>query len=108
MVQQLQIVPEMTTEWNPGKSKGREYIDKLRADNVVSKWDSKHNRPERTGKTWSEREVDKLDENAWKRAGMTREKTFRRLEKADAAYCAHSPILLRSRPWRAIFPEKAF
>ena len=79
--EQLQIVPEMTTEWNPGKSKGREYIDELRRKNVISRWDSKHNRPERTGETWSEREVDKLDENAWKRVDMTREKTLRRLEQ---------------------------
>ena len=71
----------MRTEWNPGKSKGRAFIDKLRADNVISKWDSKHNRPERTGKTWSEQEVDKVGESAWKRAGMTREKTLRRLEQ---------------------------
>eukprot|EP01046_Picozoa_sp_COSAG06_P001959 COSAG06_NODE_66_length_26393_cov_6.455161_2_plen_165_part_00 len=79
--EQLQIVPEMTTEWNPGKSKGRAYIDRLRADNVISKWDSKHNRPERTGETWSEQEVDKVGEKAWKRVGMTREKTLRRLEQ---------------------------
>ena len=28
--EQLQIVPEMQTKWNPGKSKGRAFIDKLR------------------------------------------------------------------------------
>ena len=44
-------------------------------------WDSKHNRFERTGNTWSEREVDKLGERAWKRVGMTRERTLRRLEQ---------------------------
>ena len=71
----------MRTEWNPGPSKGRAFIDKLRADNVISGWDSKHNRFERTGKTWSEQEVDKLGENAWKRVGMTRERTLRRLEQ---------------------------
>ena len=79
--EQLQIVPEMRTEWNPGPSKGRAFIDKLRADNVISGWDSKHNRFERTGKTWSEQEVDLLGERAWKRVGMTREKTLRRLEQ---------------------------
>ena len=47
------------------------FIDKLRAENVISGWDSKHNRFERTGNTWSEREVDKLGERAWKRVGMT-------------------------------------
>ena len=66
----------MRTEWNPGPSKGKAFIDKLRADNVISGWDEKHNRFERTGKTWSEREVDKLGENAWKRVGMTRERTL--------------------------------
>ena len=79
--EELQIVPTMQDSWNPGVSKGREYIDKLRADNVISGWDSKHNRFERTGKTWAEREVDKLGENAWKRVGMTRERTLRRLEQ---------------------------
>jgi hypothetical protein len=58
--EQLQIVPEMRTEWNPGPSKGRAFIDKLRADNVISGWDEKHNRFERTGKAWSEQQVDKL------------------------------------------------
>jgi hypothetical protein len=74
------MVPEMRTEWNPGPSKGRAYIDKLRADNVISGWDEKHNRFERTGET-SEREVNKLGEKAWKRVGMTREKTLWRLEQ---------------------------
>lgn len=36
---QLQIVPSMRTDWNPRPSKGRDYIDKLRADNVISGWD---------------------------------------------------------------------
>ena len=40
--EQLQIVPEMRTKWNPGPSKGRAFIDKLRAENVISGWDSKH------------------------------------------------------------------
>ena len=79
--EELQIVPTMQDSWNPGVSKGREYIDKLRADNVISGWDSKHNRFERTGNKWSEQEVDKLGERAWKRGGMTREKTLRRLEQ---------------------------
>ena len=48
---------------------------------MISGWDSKHNRFERTGNTWSEREVDKLGEKAWTRVGMTREKTLRRLEQ---------------------------
>ena len=71
----------MTTEWNPGPSKGRAFIDKLRADNVISGWDKKHNRFERTGNTFAEREIDKLGESAWKRVGMTRERTLRRLEQ---------------------------
>ena len=79
--EQLQIVPEMRTEWNPGPSKGRAFIDKLRADNVISGWDKKHNRFERTGNTFAEREIDKLGESAWKRVGMTRERTLRRLEQ---------------------------
>ena len=59
--EQLQIVPEMRTEWNPGPSKGRAFIDKLRADNVISGWDSKHNRFERTGETWrSERSISSV------------------------------------------------
>jgi hypothetical protein len=78
--EQLQIVPEMQTKWNPGKSKGRAFIDELRRKNVISGWDEKHNRFERTGNTWSEQQVDRLGEKAWKRVGMTREKTLRRLE----------------------------
>ena len=54
--EQLQIVPEMRTEWNPGKSKGRPFIDELRRKNVISGWDEKHNRFERTGNTWSEQQ----------------------------------------------------
>ena len=34
-----------------------------------------------TSNTWSEQQVDRLGENAWKRVGMTREKTLRRLEQ---------------------------
>ena len=56
------VAKKMRTEWNPGPSKGRAFIDKLRTDNVISGWDSKHNRFERTGETWSEQEVDKLGE----------------------------------------------
>ena len=48
---------------------------------MISGWDDKHNRFERTGDTWAEREVDKIGEKAWKRVGMTREKTLRRLEQ---------------------------
>ena len=48
---------------------------------MISGWDEKHNRFERTGETWAEREVDKLGEKAWKRVGMTRERTLRRLEQ---------------------------
>eukprot|EP01043_Picozoa_sp_COSAG02_P095038 COSAG02_NODE_31433_length_533_cov_1.389401_1_plen_113_part_01 len=67
--EQLQIVPEMRTEWNPGPSKGKAFIDELRRKNVISGWDEKHNRFERTGETWSEQQVDRLGEKAWKRAG---------------------------------------
>ena len=48
---------------------------------LISGWDEKHNRFERTGETWSEQQVDRLGEKAWKRVGMTREKTLRRLEQ---------------------------
>ena len=79
--EQLQIVPEMKDTWNPGPSKGRAFVQKLRREGTISGWDDKHNRYERTGKTWAEREVDKIGEKAWKRAGMTRERTLRRLEQ---------------------------
>jgi hypothetical protein len=71
----------MKDTWNPGPSKGRAFVQKLRRDGTISGWDDRHNRYERTGKTWSEQQVDTLGENAWKRAGMTREKTLRRLEQ---------------------------
>jgi hypothetical protein len=61
--EQLQIVPEMKDTWNPGPSKGRDFVQKLRRDGTISGWDEKHNRYERTGKTWSEQQVDKLGEN---------------------------------------------
>ena len=54
---------------------------KLRRDGTISGWDDKHNRYERTGKKWSEQQVDKLGEKVWKRVGMTRERTLRRLEQ---------------------------
>jgi hypothetical protein len=76
--EELQIVPVMRDKWNPGPSKGRGFIDKLRADGIVSKWDEKHNRPVRDGSTWVEREVDKLPEGSYK--GLRREQVMRRLE----------------------------
>ena len=71
----------MKDQWNPGVSKGRDYIDKLRTENTISKWDAKHNRFVRDGSTWAEQEIDKLDQSAWESANMTREKTLRRLEQ---------------------------
>lgn len=79
--EELLIVPEMESKWNSGGSKGREHIDRLRQEKIITKWDEKHNRPYRNGDTWSEREVDKIGESKWKPAGMTREKTLRRLEQ---------------------------
>jgi hypothetical protein len=76
--EQLQIVPEMKDTWNPGPSKGRAFVQTLRRTNVIPGFDERLNRYKRTGETWAEREVDKLGE-AWKRVGMTREKTLRRL-----------------------------
>ena len=35
--EELQIVPVMRDKWNPGPSKGRGFIDKLRVDGIVSK-----------------------------------------------------------------------
>ena len=79
--EQLQIVPAMEQEWNPGPAKGRALADRLRAEGTISGWDERHNRFERTGTTWAERRVDQLGESAWKRVDMTREKTLRRLEQ---------------------------
>lgn len=67
--EELQIVPSMKNEWNPGVSKGRDYtstiivssIDKLRTEGTISNWDAKHNRFVRDGSTWAEQEIDKLD-----------------------------------------------
>ena len=68
----------MRDKWNPGPSKGRNFIDKLRADGIVSKWDEKHNRPVRDGTTWVEREVDKIPKADYE--GLRREQVIRRLE----------------------------
>ena len=59
-------------------SRGREYIDQLRAEGTITKWDEKHNRPVRDGSTWVEREIDKLPEGSYK--GLRREQVLRRLE----------------------------
>ena len=80
-LEQLQAVPEMKDTWNPGPSKGRAFVQKLRRDGTISGWDNRHNRYERTGNTWAEKEVDKLGEDTWKRVDMTRERTLRRLEQ---------------------------
>jgi hypothetical protein len=80
-LEQLQVVPEMKDTWNPGPSKGRAFVQKLRRDGTISGWDGRHNRYERTGNTWTEKEVDRLGEDTWKRVDMTRERTLRRLEQ---------------------------
>jgi hypothetical protein len=77
--EQLQIVPEMKDTWNPGPSKGRAFVQKLRRTNVIPGFDERLNRYERTGHSVSEPQVDILGEKAWKRVGMTREKTLIRL-----------------------------
>ena len=64
--EELQIVPTMQDSWNPGVSRGREYIDQLRAEGTITKWDEKHNRPVRDGSTWVEREIDKLPEGSYR------------------------------------------
>ena len=55
--EELQIVPSMKNEWNPGVSKGRAFIDRLRAEGTITKWDARHNRPVRDGSTWVEKEI---------------------------------------------------
>eukprot|EP01044_Picomonas_judraskeda_P002161 COSAG03_NODE_148_length_11571_cov_9.471583_7_plen_129_part_00 len=55
--EELQIVPSMKNEWNPGVSKGRAFIDRLRAEGTITKWDARHNRPVRDGSTWAEKEI---------------------------------------------------
>ena len=95
--EELQIVPSMKDEWNPGVSKGKDYTDKLRTENTISKWDAKHNRFVRDGSTWAEREIDKLGTSAWESAGMTREKTLRRLEQYMKQGMAKSDALKRLR-----------
>ena len=73
-----QIVPMMEDSWNSGPSKGRAFINRLRAG-TITKWDERHNRPVRDGSTWVEREIDKLPENSYK--GLRREQVLRRLEQ---------------------------
>ena len=68
----------MEDSWNPGVSRGREYIDRLRAEGTITKWDGRHNRPVRDGSTWVEREIDKIPEASYK--GLRREQVLRRLE----------------------------
>jgi hypothetical protein len=77
--EELQIVPNMEDSWNPGTSKGREFIDRLRTEGTITKWDERHNRPVRDGSTWAEREIDKLPEGSYK--GLRREQVLRRLEQ---------------------------
>eukprot|EP01043_Picozoa_sp_COSAG02_P080698 COSAG02_NODE_19315_length_888_cov_2.983523_1_plen_217_part_01 len=95
--EELQIVPSMKDAWNPGVTKGKDYIDMLRTENTISKWDAKHNRFARDGSTWAEQEIDKLGQSAWESAGMTREKTLRRLEQYMKQGMAKSDALKRLR-----------
>ena len=76
--EELQIVPTMEDSWNPGPSKGRAFIDRLRAEGTITKWDEKHNRPVRDGSTWVEKEIDKIPAEEYK--GLRREQVLRRLE----------------------------
>ncbi len=76
--EELQIVPVMTDKWNPGPSRGREFIDRLRSEGIISKWDAKHNRPVRDGSTWVEQEIDKIPQESYR--GLRREQVLRRLE----------------------------
>ena len=69
----------MEDSWNSGTSKGREFIDRLRTEGTITKWDERHNRPVRDGSTWAEREIDKLPEGSYK--GLRREQVLRRLEQ---------------------------
>ena len=40
---ELQIVPTMEDTWTRG-SQGREFIDRLRAEGTITKWDERHRR----------------------------------------------------------------
>jgi hypothetical protein len=69
----------MEDSWNLGTSKGRAFIDRLRAEGTITEWDERHNRPVRDGSTWVEKEIDKLQEGSYK--GLRREQVLRRLEQ---------------------------
>ena len=77
--EELEVVPTMQDTWVGAPSKGRRYIDELRADGTISKWDEWHNHPMRDGSTWVEGEVDKLPEGSYK--GLRREQVLWRLEQ---------------------------
>lgn len=77
--EELQIVPSMESEWNPGPAKGRALADRLRAEGTITKWDEPHNRSVRDGSTWAEREVEKLPAASY--AKLRREQVLRRLEQ---------------------------
>ena len=77
--EELQIVPSMETEWNPGPAKGRAVADRLRAEGTISKWDEQHNRSVRDGSTWAEREVERLPVASYGK--LRREQVLRRLEQ---------------------------
>ena len=68
----------MEDSWNLGTSKGRAFIDRLRAEGTITEWDERHNRPVRDGSTFAEREIDKLPEGSY--TGLRREQVLRRLE----------------------------
>ena len=65
--------------WNCRPSKGRAFIDRLRAEGTITKWDERHNRPVRDGSTWVEREIDKIPAEEYK--GLRREQVLWRLEQ---------------------------
>ena len=94
--EELQIVPSMETEWNPGPAKGRALADRLRAEGVISKWDEQHNRSVRDGSTWAEREVERLPVASYGK--LRREQVLRRLCGRIATYSRGGSS--RSR-WRA-------
>ena len=85
----------MEDSWNPGPSKGRAFIDRLRAEGTITKWDEKHNRPVRDGSTWVEKEIDKLPEGSYK--GLRREQVIRRLEQYLKQAMSKSDSLARLR-----------
>ena len=76
--EELQIVPTMEDSWNARPSKGHAFIDRLRAEGTITKWDERNNRPVRDGSTWVEREIDKLPKGSYQ--GLRREQVLRRLE----------------------------